>query len=268
MEEVFFDYKNSKIHGIKFGDGGKLLIALHGFGDQAKLFLALEDALKNDYTVYAVNLPYHGQTQWQEDSFSKNNIRDLFEIVLKREQKTRFELMGFSYGGRIVLASLFDVINRLDKIYLIAPEGIQAKGMFSAQIVPVWLRRVLKKSITNPEWLISIMEVCYKIGILSRFNYNFIKINISTEKRRERIFNTWIFLNDFKINLTRTRKLVKETTLPVELYFGKYDEIIPLGIGEKLSGEIPNIRLNVIDEGHLLINEKLNELIRDQLKKN
>ncbi len=266
MEEVFFDYKNSKLHVIKFGKGEKLLIALHGFGDQAKLFLALEDALKNDYTIYAINLPYHGQTQWKEDCFSKNNITDLFDIILKREQKARFELMGFSYGGRIVLAVLFDVINRLDKVYLIAPEGIQAKGMFSARIVPVWLRRILKKSINNPEWLVRILEIYYKTGILSRFNYNFIKKNISTEKRRERIFNTWIFLNNFEVNLTGTRKLLKESALPVELYFGKYDKIIPSEVGEKLSKEIPNIRLNVINEGHLLINEKLNELIRDQLK--
>ncbi len=267
MKEGFFDYKTSKVHFIKFGNGKKLLIALHGFGDQAKQFLALEDALKNDYTVYAINLPYHGQTQWREGSFSKKNITELFDIVLKREQKARFELMGYSYGGRIILASLYDIINHLDKIYLIAPDGFKTKGMFSAMIIPVWLRRIIKGSINNPEGLIRILEKCYKIGMLSRFNFNFIKKNISTEERRERIFNTWISLSDFKINLTSTRKFLKESAIPVELYFGKYDKIIPPEVGEKLSSKIPNIGLNLIEEGHLLLNEKLNRLIKDQLIK-
>jgi pimeloyl-ACP methyl ester carboxylesterase len=267
MEDGFLEYKNSKIYFLKFGNGEKLLIALHGFGDQASVFLPLEPALKKDYTVYALDLPFHGQTQWQGDSFSKKNMIYIFELILKREHKTRFELMGFSFGGRIILSSLLETISKLDKIYLIAPDGVKTRGIFNAMLVPVWLRRFIKKQINHPDWVIKIMEKAYQIGLLTKFNFSFIRHNISTQQRRERIFNTWISLSDFSVNLKKSRNVLKEYSIPVELYFGKLDKIIPLKAGEKLSNGMPNIRLNILEEGHLLLNEKLNDLISDQLKK-
>lgn len=265
MEEGFLAYGNAKVHFLKFGKGDKLLIALHGFGDRAKLFLSLEPALKKNYTVYAIDLPYHGQTQWQEDSFSKRNMIDIFDLILKQEHKKRFELMGFSFGGRIILASLFELINQLNKIYLIAPDGIQTKGIFNAMLVPIWFRRLLEKWINKPDLMVKIIEKGHQIGLINKFNFNFIQQNIATAKRRERIFKTWVSLSDFSVDLKKVRNLLKKNSIPVELYFGKWDKIIPLEVGKELSDGIPNVRLNVIDEGHLLLNEKLNEMINDQL---
>lgn len=265
-EDGFFEYNNSEVHFIRFGNGEKLLIALHGFGDRASLFSALETGLKNDYTVYAFDLPYHGQTQWQSASFSQKNMLDLFEIVLKKENKKRFELMGFSFGGRIVLSMIFELINKVDKIYLIAPDGIQTKGMFSALVTPVWFRRFLQKLVNQPDTLIKIMEKCQELGLLSSFSFQFIQTNLATPKRRERLFNTWVSLSDFGVDLKKTKAILKVRAIPVELYFGKSDKIIPPSAGEKLSNGIPNIRLHLIDEGHRLVNERLNDLIRGQLK--
>ena len=263
--EGFLEFQNSKVAFHKFGGGERLLIAFHGYGDQALIFLALEPALKKDYTLYAIDLPYHGQTEWQSDSFSKKNVLDWIDLILKKETKNRFELMGYSYGGRIILSLISELKNYLDKIYLIAPDGIDTKGMFSASIPPVWLRRVLKGMAKNPDKLIRMAAKFHKIGWLSSFNFYFIQTNLATEKRRERLFYTWISLKDFEVDLRKVRSFLKEQVIPVELYFGKYDQIIPLSAGEKLRKGIPNIRLNIIDEGHRLINEKLNQVIADQL---
>jgi pimeloyl-ACP methyl ester carboxylesterase len=265
MKEGFLEYKNSQIHFTKFGIGEKLLIALHGFGDRDSSFLALKPALKKEYTVYAIDLPFHGQTRWQSDSFSRKEIIDLFELILNREHKQRFELLGYSFGGRLILASLLDIIVRVDKIYLVAPEGIRAMGMSSALIIPVWLRKALKRWINNPETVSKILRVAYKIGLLSKFNFHFIQHNLNSKHRQERIFNTWVTLKNFEVDLKKVKELLKENAIPVELYFGKHDKIIPLEAGERLADGIPNVHLNIINEGHLLLNEKLNELIEKQL---
>ncbi len=265
-EGGFLKYKNSKIHFVKFGSGEKLLIALHGYGDHAWIFSALESALENNYTVCAIDLPYHGQTQWEKGSFSKKDFVEIFRIIAKKEQKKSFELMGYSFGGRIVLASLFEIAEQLDKIYLIAPDGIQTKGMAKVLIFPTWLKNAIHGLLNRPAWLISFMEILNKTGLLSRFNFNFVKYNISSIERRERLLRTWISINDFKVDLRKVKKILKEKKIPVELYFGKHDKIIPTKVGEKLSGELSNVRLNVIEEGHLLLNEKLSRLITDQLK--
>lgn len=268
LEDGFLNCENSKIHYTKFGSGDKLLIALHGFGDQSASFVALESALKNDYTVYAIDLPFHNQTQWQKDSFSQKDMIRLFKLILDREDKKRFELMGYSYGGRIILAMLSKIVEDLDKIYLIAPDGIKTKMMVRASIVPVWLRRILKNYANNPEMLIKIIEGVYKMGFVSKFNFHFIKFNLRSPKLRDRIFDTWISLSNFDVDLKKAKELLKEYAIPVELYYGKHDKIIPLNSGERLSSGLPNARLHVLNEGHLLLNEKLSELIKNQLNEN
>lgn len=265
MGEDFFEYESSKIHFIKFGDGEKLLIALHGFGDRASSFLALKTALQKEYTVYAIDLPFHGQTQWQGDSFSQKDILGWFKIILDREKKQRYNLMGFSLGGRIILALLSRVLKDVDKIYMIAPDGLKTNGMSIASLAPIWLRRFLKAQAFNPNILIKIVKGGYQIGLVSKFNFHFVQYNLLAEERQDRIFNTWIALNNFEVKLEEVRLLLMEIAIPIELYFGKHDKIIPLTAGQKFADGMPNVHLSIINEGHLLLNEKLDKLIGKQI---
>ena len=263
-EAGYLEYEDSKVHFIRFGKGEKLLIALPGFGDQAALFLALQEALTGDYTVYAIDLPFHGKTIWKKESFSKKDITGVFDLISKKEQKERFELMGFSFGGRIILASISKVIDRLDGIRLIAPDGIRTKGMFTALIVPVWLRRLLKRSMNNLDWLVGNLEVFHKIGWLGSYDLRFIRHNMATPELRQRIFNTWISLNEFIVNLNKVKECLSQYPVPVELYLGKYDKIIPMEAGEQLQKGLSNIRLNIVEDGHRMVNENLNQFMLDQ----
>ena len=263
--EGFFECKNSKVHFVKFGEGQKLMIALHGFADRSAVFLALEPALKNKYTVYAITLPFHDPTIWEKDFFDQEDMVEIIEIVLKREGKKRFEMMGYSFGGRIILATLSRFIQRLDKVFLIAPDGIKTNGMPIASLAPLWLRRVLQKQAEHPGFLIKLLFGVYKIGLVSKFNFHFVKHNLTSKERRDRIFKTWISLKNFEVDLKKVKALLEKQPVPVALYFGKYDKVIPLKVGEKLNEIIPNAQLNIIDEGHLLINEKLNELLNRQM---
>ena len=267
QENGFLEYENSKVHFIKFGQGDKLLIALPGFGDPASLYLALQMALEKDYTVFAIDLPFHGKTQWNKPVFYKKDLINIFNLLAKKEGKQRFELMGYSFGGRIILSSLPELINSLDKIYLVASDGMQTDGMTIALKVPLWLRRVLEKVASKPtrfDWLLNIF---YKVGFISKFNRKFIRYNLAIQERRDRIFKTWFSLNDFQVPLKKVKLLLKEAAIPVALYFGTEDNIITLKGGLKFKEGLTNVELNTLEEGHRLLNEKLNALLSNQLNK-
>lgn len=266
MKSDFLRYEESDVHFIKFGSGKRLLIALHGFGDRASLFQSLEEALSPYYTVYAIDLPYHGLTRWHKSFFTKTDIANLIRLIAKQEQQESFSLMGYSFGGRIVQTLLFEFVEWLEHVYLIAPDGIQTKWMFNLTLMPNWLRLVTKNLLREPHWFMRFLEIVYRRGLISKFIHDFAYNHIKTEERRERIFCTWISLNDFANNPKKVKKLLADSRLPVDLYFGRRDEVIPVSAGEWLSKDLENVHLHILEEGHLLVDKELNALLKQQLE--
>ncbi len=267
METKFLDYKDSKVHYVQFGTGEELLIAFHGFADQGALFHNLKNSLSPYYTVYALDLPFHGKTQWSANNFNKKDLSNILRIICQKEGKERISLMGYSMGGRLVQKLLFDWIHTIDKIYLIAPDGLATKWMFNFNMMPMSLRHMMHWLLNNPNWMIWLIKKCYRWGLISKFIHDFAYYHISTKEKRDRIFNTWYSLRNFSFNSKKVKALLANSSVPVSLYFGTRDEVIPPESGKIISEGLKNIETYLIDEGHLLIDEKLDTLLEEQLAK-
>ncbi len=265
MDKGFLKYENSKVHYIRFGNGDRLLIALHGFADEAALFLELKESLENHYTVYCLDLPYHGQTIWQKLQFDPADISALFDLILKKESKDRFDLMGYSMGGRIVQKMLFKRILEVDKVYLIAPDGLETKWIFNVNLMPRGIKTFLRYVLKKPDWFIRLLGGLKRVGLITKFVHNFVLYHISSTRKRERIFNTWNSIGKFRLWPPGVKRLLKEHQLSVELFFGSQDEIIPVSAAKRLNTNMPNIRTHIIEEGHLLVDHKLNQLLKEIL---
>src|SRR5262249_32095371 len=144
----------------------ELLIALHGFGDRARMFAVLEEALTEKYTVVAVDWPFHGQTEWPDPTFTKADLLAIIQGILDQEGKTRFRLMGFSFGARLTLSMLPELAGRLNKLYLLSPDGVETKGMSMAVHTPMWVRRLLFRMLQNPEWFLKMVRAGGKIRLV------------------------------------------------------------------------------------------------------
>jgi len=261
MDKNFLKYKNNAVHYLRFGHGAKLLIALHGFADQAEMFLGLEESLKNEYTVYCLDLPFHGLTKWDKQEYDRKDVAAIFEMILKKENRERLDLMGFSLGGRIVQKMLFEWHDKVDKVFLIAPYGLTT----NASVVPQWVKSFLNNILQKPTWFIKLIKVLRQVGLINRFHYSFAYHHVHTEERRNRLFRTWRSLHYFKLKPSKVKSLFKNKNIKVELYFGAKDKIIPVALGEKLSDGLPNVSLHVLNTNHKLINGELNELLKKQL---
>ncbi|WBA79978.1 2-succinyl-6-hydroxy-2,4-cyclohexadiene-1-carboxylate synthase [Endozoicomonas sp. GU-1] len=88
-----------------------VLVLLHGFLGRANDWDSLLAALKDDYCLIAVDLPGHGSSQWLEED---TQGADYFCYRLEQTVQTieqvegislkRFNLLGYSLGGRLAMA--------------------------------------------------------------------------------------------------------------------------------------------------------------------
>lgn len=262
MQSFYLNYKEDKIHCLRFGQGEKLLVAIHGFGDRARLFAILEEALAARYTVVAFDLPFHGQTEWSGQTFSKNDTLAIIQMIKDREGHDRLSLMGYSFGARLVQAMLPDLLPQLDKLYLLAPDGIQTKGMPMAVRTPMWVRRFLFRILRNPKWFLTLLKFGSRFNVVPPLILHFLSFNLTRPERFRRTFGCWLSLRSFYLRRRNIRAIWRESGLPVDIYFGTKDEMIRYKTIKKMVEGVPNVRVYLMNAGHRLVGEDLNVRMR------
>ena len=102
--EIILDDKILELY--IYGSGPKKMIIFHGFDNEATEFEPLSKFLPN-YTLISVNLFFHGNSTASEDSVQKGLSHDgfikLHQILMDKFPAERYDIMGFSLGGRIAL---------------------------------------------------------------------------------------------------------------------------------------------------------------------
>lgn len=263
MQSTFYEHPCGRIHTLSFGEGAKLLIALHGFGDRARMFAVLEEALGKNYTVVAVDWPFHGQTEWSKETFTKEDLLGIIRQILTGHQRERFCLMGFSFGGRLAQALLPEFAGQLDKLYLFSPDGVKTRGMTMAVHTPMWVRRLLFNILKKPDWFISLVQAGRKIGVVPPLIQHFLANNLNRPERLQRTFGCWFALDSFYLRRRQIKAIWRESGLRVDIYFGTKDEMIQYKTVKKMVEGVRNVRIYLMDAGHRLIGEELRDRMRE-----
>lgn len=250
---IFFELESGRVHALRWGRGKRLLIALHGFSDRARMFALLENFWGERFTVVAIDLPFHGQTEWAAAAFSKADLLGIVTQVLESEKKERFSLLGFSFGARLALAMLPDLAPRLDQLFLLSPDGMKTRGMRAAEWTPMWLRRCLFGLLQRPNWLIALAVMGRKLGLISAFTQAFLNKNLNRPERLRRTFGCWLAMDSFRLRRRQTLLLLEETALPTHIYVGEKDPLLEYVALKNWYGTLPNVQLHVLEnEGHAL----------------
>lgn len=109
-EQLTLELPAGKLGALAWGDpGAPLIVALHGWLDNAASFGCLGPALAGDYRVLAIDLPGHGNSFHRPPGATYellDYVRDL-ALLLDREAPDGAILLGHSLGG--IIASLLSV---------------------------------------------------------------------------------------------------------------------------------------------------------------
>ena len=96
----FVQIGGEKLHYLKLGAGRRLLVAFHGYRNNASLFIPFDRYLNKDFTIICIDLPHHGKSSWPDTKELSNG--HLVELVhqLKREFNVeKLSLAGYSIGA-------------------------------------------------------------------------------------------------------------------------------------------------------------------------
>lgn|GEM_PF-650866 len=267
IQTGFITYKDSCIEYRKLGQDKPLIVLFHGFGDKAALFDPILNTLSQKFEVWAISLPYHGHTDWQEGTFSKDDINWLINYLLRHTNKERLSLLGYSMGGKIVLNMLQDFASITDQVILLAPDGIKTHLLYDIHSVPLIYINFFKFLMKRPRLFFKTAKFFYKKRLLTKFLYDFTKNHFSTAEQRQRFFMVSDSIRTFKPNLTLTKTLLKRYQIPVNLFLGVRDEVILPETAKIFSVDLQNCSVKWLDKGHLLVDEDLNEPLLEAIKK-
>jgi pimeloyl-ACP methyl ester carboxylesterase len=260
MQSAFINYRTSKIHYSYGGSGEKLLLCLHGYGESEKTFHFLEHYLPAGYRLLAIDLPFHGETTWNEGlEFSADDLIAITNSICQQHggNMGRLTLAGFSMGGRVALSLLEKIPAQTDKVILLAPDGLK---------VNIWYRLATRTFIGNrlfhftmryPQWFMWLLKTGNVLGLINQSIYKFTRYYIHDQQVREELYNRWTCMRNIKPHLSVIKKTVVQHAIPVRLLYGQYDRIIRHERGEKFRRGMESFcTLQVIPTGHQVLQEK------------
>lgn len=129
---------------------GKTVLILHGWGDEAKGFAALQKTLANEgLKVIVLDLPGFGGTEAPKQVWGLNEYAKFVAHFLQKiDEKNVALLIGHSNGGAIAVRGLASGDLQADKLVLLASAGI--RGEYKGRVKA--LRYITKagKALTMP----------------------------------------------------------------------------------------------------------------------
>src|SRR5262244_1552655 len=81
-DSLFADVNGVRLHYLKAGSGKRPLVLIHGFGDDARMWIPLFADFGKDYTIVAPDLRGLGQSSREKSGYDKKTAAvDIHELI-------------------------------------------------------------------------------------------------------------------------------------------------------------------------------------------
>jgi pimeloyl-ACP methyl ester carboxylesterase len=242
---------------ISFYDegNGKPIVLIHGFAGGKEYWDKVLPDLAKENRVIALDLPGHGGSGMEKESYSIEDMADVIKDFLDHLGLEKVTMFGHSLGGYITLAfaELYpQYLNGFSLVHSTAnadtDEAKKGRDTNSKKILeegPASFIDGLSKKLFSPDNLeLNMDEIAetVKIGLKTSVK-GLVSALTAMKNRPDRNY------------------VLEETELPVLLAAGELDQIIP---PEKtFTVDRPNIQKNIIkNSGHMSMYEKPQDLVR------
>ena len=129
----------------KRGDSGETVILIHGFGGDLDNWLFNIDALGEKATVYALDLPGHGQSTKKVDNPSLASMTSALKGFMEKLGIGKAHLVGHSMGAAIAMNLAASDPSKVASLTLICPAGLGPEiGSYVDEYVAAQGRKDLK----------------------------------------------------------------------------------------------------------------------------
>lgn len=240
-------HDRSKLHYRTIGHGPQVMLAFHGYGQSSAYYQPMEKALGADYTIYAFDLFFHGRSQLHKHNMplTKEFLKAFIDHFLEKLEVERFSLMGFSMGGKFALTLVELMPQRIQELFLIAPDGIKTSFWYNIATYPGWLQQLFKRTVLRPEPFFKMLQVLNKYNLVHKSLLRFAHYQMDSTSKRLRVYRSWIGFRDLNFDIRKIVALLNRCKVPVTMFLGEYDEII--------SPRRVAVFVDALDQGELVL---------------
>ncbi len=245
------DYSKN-LPGTRLGSGPNILLAFHGIGqDGASCFAPVLKPLGTHYTIYAFDLPFHGKNSNAPfQVISKAEWKESVAQFLKINNITRFDIAGFSIGGRFALATLEAFPENIDNAFLIAPDGVSEHPMYAlaTRIPPArWIYGWLMR---HPGVFFPGVRAARTLKLASKSLVRFTQQVLNTPEKRQTIYRSWVAFRDLRFDIPALVRTANASGVKIYLFAGVYDSLLKPKAVQPLAALLPERQYIELKSGH------------------
>ncbi len=264
METGSIRYGSADVSYHVFGSGVKRVCCFHGYGETGATFSFLEASLGREFTFIAIDLPLHGNTRWPgEEVFLPADLLQILDRLLPGDIQT-FSVLAYSMGARVALHLLQLIPERIDRLVMIAPDGLHENFWYWFATQVGIGNRLFKYTMQHPGWLLALAKIAEVTGSIHKNRLKFARRFLNNKEERIQLYKRWTVMHAFRPNLDAIKNICAFQQKPLHLLFGKYDRIILAKYAKPLE-ERPFITIRIIKSGHQLLKEAHGEQIAELL---
>ncbi|MCE7068377.1 alpha/beta fold hydrolase [Dyadobacter sp. CY326] len=236
----------------KLGHGQRILLAFHGIGqDGVTCFQPFEAQLGKHYTIYAFDLFFHGKgVSMKSELITKQFWQSILHDFLAINNIERFDIAGFSMGGRFALATLEAFADRIDNVYLMAPDGISEHPIYALASRFSPARSIFRWSMQHPNAFLGISGFLQKAGLIHASLYRFVQQVLDTPEKRQTIYNSWVNFRALRFDISALYQKASTNNVSIYLFVGQYDKLLKPAAVRKLAALLPLDQYIVLKTGH------------------
>jgi len=239
---------NCTLHYLKRGTGPRLAIALHGFGNDATILGFLHHEA---YTVICMDLPHHGDSELDETAvLDKATMLQIVHQLMAAQGVQQVALAGYSMGGRVALTILEQDPGIVERLVLIAPDGLRFNYFYYFLTRTVTGRFLFRDFVRRGPWYLKCFTWIDRLRLISKSKYKFATQQIQSDEARTFLRKAWQATNQLIPDLDKVSELIRIYHIPVHLLMGAYDKIIPLKHAAAFRKNMPGVVVHSFQRGH------------------
>lgn len=194
----------------KMGHGPQAIIALHGFSRTGSIFTPLAHLLEKTHTFYALDLPFHGATNWQANSYSPEDIAKVILTSVEAKNISSAKLLGHSLGGRIWLKTIGQGLlppTIINELILVAPDGLRGHYTGKLDKIPSGLVKALAWAGGRRDALLKLANFLHQRRLFDKYTLNYLKHHLRDERTQQMLLGSFRSLPAFRLGKTEQKGL-------------------------------------------------------------
>lgn len=226
---MYLKIKGQNVYFQTLGHGPNLIM-LHGWKNDVSSFWGVAEELKNDFSLWLIDLPGFGRSDNPKKPFKVEDYAEIIHEFIEIQRLKEPMLLGHSVGGRIGIKLAAQNPKLLSKLVLEDAAGIKPKSSPAKPVMYV-LAKLVKYGMPN---LFNLKE---------KLRYRFYK-SVNSD------YNTAGPMKDTLTNLLEEDLTpdLKKITTPTLIVWGESDQTIGAAVkdGRAMYQMIPNSKFEIV----------------------